>query len=65
MSTIQQDKLLGIRRTLPQIPEPGSHGSAALKYSRGATEPESRRIKVKAEGRKAEAFKIVRHSTFT
>jgi hypothetical protein len=65
MRAIQQEKLLGIRRTLPQIPEPSSHDSATLEQSMGGAEPECRRIKVKAEGRKAEAFKIVRHSTFT
>ncbi len=65
MRAIQQEKLLGIRRTLPQIREPGSHDATPLRQPVSVAEPECRRIKVKAEGRKAEAFKIVRHSTLT
>jgi hypothetical protein len=65
MKAIQHEKLFGIKGTLPQISKPGLHDCTTLKQPVGVAERECIRIKLKAESRKAEAFKIVRHSTLT
>ena len=65
MKAIQHEKLFGIKRTLPQIAKLALHDCTTLKQPIGVAERECKRIKLKAESRKAEAFKIVRHSTLT